>query len=75
MTAKHKIDREKMLQLYNEGYTPNEIADYFGTKSGLNIEKKLRAEGAKAPMTDTFVSPSIFPVLPVPSHTDRKVPE
>lgn len=34
-----------MLQLYNEGYTPNEIADYFGTKSGLNIEKKLRAEG------------------------------
>lgn len=45
MTSKPKIDREKMLQLYNDGYTPSEIADYFGTKSGLNIEKKLRAEG------------------------------
>lgn len=51
MTSKHKIDTEKMIQLYNEGYTPNEIADYFGTKSGLNIEKKLRAEGVLVDMS------------------------
>ena len=50
MTSKVKIDREKMLQLYNEGYTPDQMASYFGTKSGKNIESILRKE-LKKPVT------------------------
>ena len=50
MTSKPKINREKMLQLYNEGYTPDQMASYFGTKSGKNIEAMLRKE-LKKPVT------------------------
>lgn len=39
-----KIDKEKMLQMYNDGYTYDEIAHYFGTKSGKNIEDLVRKE-------------------------------
>lgn len=39
-----KIDKEKMLQMYNDGYTYDEIAHYFGTKSGKNIEDMIRKE-------------------------------
>lgn len=39
-----KIDKEKMIQMYEEGYTCDEIAHYFGTKSGKNIEDMVRKE-------------------------------
>ena len=39
-----KIDKEKMIQMYEEGYTYDEIAYYFGTKSGKNIEDMVRKE-------------------------------
>lgn len=39
-----KIDKKKMLQMYNDGYTYDEIAHYFGTKSGKNIEDLVRKE-------------------------------
>lgn len=44
MTSKSKIDRVRMIELYNQGYTPDQIAGIFGTKSGDNIEKLLRRE-------------------------------
>ena len=51
MTSKVKINREKLLQLYNEGYTPDQMASIFGTKSGKNIEAILRKE-LKKPVTN-----------------------
>ena len=44
MTGKVKIDREKLLQLYHQGYTIDQLASYFGTKSGKNLEAILRKE-------------------------------
>lgn len=38
-----KIDRAKMMEMYHQGKTYIEIADYFGTKSGGNIEKLIRS--------------------------------
>lgn len=37
-----KIDKDLMLQMYHDGKTFIEIADYFGTKSGKNIEALIK---------------------------------
>lgn len=42
--VKSKIDRQKMLELYREGKTPDQIASIFGTKSGDHIDKLIRKE-------------------------------
>lgn len=42
-----KIDRKLMMEMYHQGKTYIEIADYFGTKSGKNIERLILSEGEK----------------------------
>lgn len=44
MTAKPKIDKAVMMDLYYQGKSPDEIASYFGTKSGENMAKMIQKE-------------------------------
>jgi len=50
MTAKPKIDKAVMMDMYYQGKTPDEIATFFGTKSGENIEKMIHREIGHHPM-------------------------
>lgn len=54
MVYKSRLSLDKMIELYQQGYEPNEIAKQYGYKNGEYITSKLRQAGVyKASRLDT----------------------